>query len=125
MRIEEVTLLTILEGQKDADGFDIGGEAIKTELSATEMSVKVSDRIAGEHEGWKVSLKMAVDIDDYETAFIMDSKGRPVRPQKLIYKGVEYFIKDPVKNLETHEMELLCTEVEGWQSLPVISPQTS
>ena len=78
MRIEDVTLLTILEGQKDADGFDTGGEAIETELSATEMSVKVSDRIAGEHEGWKVSLKIAVDIDDYETAFIMESSSLDV-----------------------------------------------
>lgn len=125
MRIEDVTLLTILEGQKDADGFDTDGEVVETNLSADEKAVKVSERIKGEHEGWKVSLKLSIDIDDYETAFVMDLKGRPVRPQKLIYKGVEYFIMDPVKNFETHEMELLCTEVEGWQSLPVISRQTS
>jgi hypothetical protein len=125
MRLEEIKLQTILEGSLDPDGFPTKDEVTETEIAASELEVKVSDRIAGEHEGWRVALKLAVDIDDYQSAFVADSEGRSVRPQKLIYNGVTYIIRNPVKNLKTHEMELLCEEVEGWQSLPATSPPTS
>lgn len=125
MRLEEIKLQTILEGSLDPDGFPTKDEVTETEVAASELEVKVSDRIAGEHEGWRVALKLAVDIDDYQSAFVADSEGRSVRPQKLIYNGVTYIIRNPVKNLKTHEMELLCEEVEGWQSLPATSPPTS
>ena len=125
MRLEEIKLQTILEGSLDPDGFPTKDEVTETEIAASELEVKVSDRIAGEHEGWRVALKLAVDIDDYQLAFVADSEGRSVRPQKLIYNGVTYIIRNPVKNLRTHEMELLCEEVEGWQSLPATSPPTS
>ena len=125
MRLEEIKLQTILEGAPDPDGFPTKDEITETEIAASELEVKVSDRIAGEHEGWRVALKLAVDIDDYQSAFVADSEGRSVRPQKLIYNGVTYIIRNPVKNLKTHEMELLCEEVEGWQSLPATSPPTS
>lgn len=125
MRLEEIKLQTILEGSLDPDGFPTKDEVTETEIAASELEVKVSDRIAGEHEGWRVALKLAVDIDDYQLAFVADSEGRSVRPQKLIYNGVTYIIRNPVKNLKTHEMELLCEEVEGWQSLPATSPPTS
>lgn len=125
MRLEEIKLQTILEGSTDSDGFPTKEEITEKEIAACEMEVKVSDRIAGEHEGWRVALKMSVDIDDYESAYVTDSEGRSVRPQKLIYNGVTYIIRNPVKNLKTHEMELLCEEVEGWQSLPATSPPTS
>ena len=125
MRLEEIKLQTILEGSLDPDGFPTKDEVTETEIAASELEVKVSDRIAGEHEGWRVALKLAVDIDDYQSAFVADSEGRSVRPQKLIYNGVTYIIRNPVKNLKTHEMELLCEEVDGWQSLPATSPPTS
>jgi hypothetical protein len=123
MRLEEVLLITTIDSSADADGFDTQPVDIATEISATEMSVKISDKITGEHEGWHVDIKLAVDIDDYETAII--GPGSPIlvdypnvvvtkriRPQKLIYNTVPYLIKDPVKNLKTHQYELLCTEVE-------------
>jgi len=112
MRLEQTTLLTIIEGTVDEDGFVTDDEIIETEVSASELSVKISDRIAGEHEGWHVSLKLAVDIDDYESSFAINTAGKRIRPQKLVYNDVTYIIKDPAKNLKTHQMELLCSEVE-------------
>ena len=134
MRLEQIILLTTLNSEVDEDGFDVEPFDIETEISATEMSVRISDKITGEHEGWHVDVKLAVDIDDYEMAIISPGAfgdypsphnypdldkypgispiTKRIRPQRLIYNDIPYLIKDPVKNLKTHQYELLCTEVE-------------
>ena len=112
MRLETVTLLTETAAEYDEDGFPTKETVTETEVSAQELAVKVSDTITGEHSGWNVDVKLGVDIDDYDTAIGQDSNGKRIRPQKLVYNGVTYNIRQPVKNLNTHQLELLCSEVE-------------
>lgn len=112
MRLDMVTLLTITGAELDEDGFPTKETIVETEISAQELAVKVSDTITGEHSGWNVDVKLGVDIDDYDTAICEDINKKRIRPQKLVYNGVTYNIKRPVKNLDTHQLELLCSEVE-------------
>lgn len=112
MRLEIVTLLTETGAELDEDGFPTEETVKETEISAEELAVKVSDTITGERAGWNVDIKLGVDIDDYETAYGEDGNKKRIRPQKLIYNGVTYNIRQPVKNLKTHQMDLLCSEVE-------------
>lgn len=112
MRLDMVTLITEGDATTDADGFVTNPNITQTEVSAELLANSLSDEISGAQGGWNISLKVAVDRDDYDTAFITNTAGRKVRPRKLSYNGVTYIIKKPVENFKTHQMELLCTEVE-------------
>lgn len=112
MRTETVTLLTIGDKTRNANGFVTQATTQETILSASKVANSLSDETVSGAQGWHIDLKLAVDTLDYETAFLVDSHSRRIRPQKLTHNGITYLIKASKENLKTHQMELLCTEVE-------------
>lgn len=112
MRTEVVTFLTEGNKVRNSNGFVSSSTVRETTLTASLLSNRLSDETVSGTQGWHIDLKVAVDLYDYETTFLTDSAGKTIRPQKLTHNGITYLIKKPTANFKTHQMELLCTEVE-------------
>lgn len=111
MRIDDAILVSVQTGTKDADGFRTQDILTEYPVSAEKLMCTTSDRISAEKASAKLSIKIAIDTDDYNDSVVMTGS-KKLRPSIVRYDGMEYKIFDVVENFKTHQTELLCSEVE-------------
>lgn len=114
MNNESIELVTVLNDQKDADGFCIGETIEKVEVFAGIKSVGRTEYYEALRSGIQVSIIFVVDPDDFklsEKEIMVDGKNKKVRASKVIYEGITYLIQRTYRN-NFGLLEMTCKEVE-------------
>ncbi len=111
---ELIELVTVLGGDKDADGFQVEEHAEKVEIFADKKSVGRAEYYAAASTGTRVTIMFVVDADDFklsEREITIDGKTKKVKASKIIHDGTTYLIHRTFCK-DSGLMEITCREVE-------------
>lgn len=111
---ERINLITYVEEKKkDADGFEIPSEPVKTPCFAKRKSANYREYYEAMQANEQVTDIFVVSEVDYAMAIIENSKGRKVKPEFVEHEGTEYkIIRRYMKSNADYVVELTCREVE-------------
>lgn len=114
MNNELIELVTVLDSDKDADGFRTEEKIKKVEVFADIKSVGRTEYYEAVRSGMKVSIIFVVDENDFklsENEVSIDGETKRVKASKIIHDGTTYLIhRTFVKDFGL--MEITCREVE-------------
>ena len=114
MNNELIELVTVLNSEKDADGFQTEEKTEKVKVFAGIKSVGRTEHYEALRTGVQVSLIFVVDTDDFklsEHVIQVDGKDKQIKASRIIHNGTTYLIhRTYVK--DSGLMEITCREVE-------------
>lgn len=110
-----ITLVTVLEENRNANGFKIGEKTSRVEIFAEEKSVGRTEYYEALRSSVEVSMVFSVDPEDFllsvEEIELQGGKTKKVKASRVEYEGTEYRIVRAYKTKEG-ALELTCKEVE-------------
>lgn len=111
---ERINLITYVDEKlKDADGFEIPSEPIKTPCFALRKSATYREYYEAMQANEQVTDIFVVSEVDYELAIMTNSEGRKVKPEIIEHEGTEYkIVRRYMKSNADYVIELTCREVE-------------
>lgn len=109
-----ITLITVLEEKKDADGFLTDEEIAETPIFASIKSVGATEYYAALRSDIQVNIIFKVDPDDFkmsEKKIAVNNKLKKVTASRIIYDDSIYEIQRTYVNKEGM-LEVTCRKVE-------------
>ena len=115
MRDKRITLITVLEEERDSSGFKTGESTQKVEIFAEEKSVGRREYYEALRASMQVSIIFSVDAEDFQLSVseipLSEGKTKKVKASKIEYEGDVYRIVRSYKT-DSGTIELTCSEVE-------------
>ena len=107
----DIINLIVVKKTPDQDGFEQETQ-IPTEVFADIRSIRSTEFYQAAHEGISVKIAAAINVDDYETAAVVDEiTQKKTYPSLVDYEGTTYRIVRDYKTSKLR-MELTLQEVE-------------